>query len=46
MAGAVGEGEHELWMGEALREAEKALDEGEVPVGCVFVHKVTRSSCW
>lgn len=27
----------ERWMGEALREAEKALREGEVPVGAVVV---------
>ena len=29
---------HEAFMMEALREAEKARDEGEVPVGAVIVH--------
>ncbi|KAI9152406.1 tRNA(adenine34) deaminase [Blastocladiella emersonii ATCC 22665] len=28
----------EQWMREALRLAQEALDVGEVPVGCVFVH--------
>ena len=28
---------HEYWMRAALREAEKALDLGEVPIGCVIV---------
>ena len=28
----------EAYMGAAFREAEAALDEGEVPVGCVIVH--------
>lgn len=28
---------HEMFMREALLQASKALDEGEVPVGCVFV---------
>ncbi|KYQ94463.1 adenosine deaminase [Tieghemostelium lacteum] len=27
-----------MFMGEAIKEAEKALHEGEVPVGCVIVH--------
>jgi tRNA(adenine34) deaminase len=30
--------EHERYMRAALREAEGALDAGEVPVGCVIVH--------
>jgi len=30
--------ENELFMRYALREAERALDEGEVPVGCVIIH--------
>jgi tRNA(adenine34) deaminase len=29
----------ELWMQEALRCAQRALDEGEVPVGAVVVHQ-------
>ncbi len=29
--------EDEMWMGEALKEAKKAFDEGEVPVGAVLV---------
>ncbi|KAK2573644.1 tRNA-specific adenosine deaminase 2 [Acropora cervicornis] len=29
----------EKWMKEALNLAEKALEKGEVPVGCVIVHK-------
>jgi tRNA(adenine34) deaminase len=28
----------ERWMREALRQAEAALDEDEVPVGCIIVH--------
>ena len=31
--------EHELWMQFALREAEKALSQDEVPVGAVVVYK-------
>ena len=31
--------DHERWMGEALREAEIAFREGEVPVGAVVVHE-------
>ncbi len=31
-------GEHERWMQEALAEARKALEKGEVPVGAVVVH--------
>jgi len=31
--------EHERFMGMALREAERALENGEVPVGCVIVHE-------
>jgi tRNA(adenine34) deaminase len=30
--------DHHHWMGEALREAAKAAERGEVPVGCVIVH--------
>jgi tRNA(adenine34) deaminase len=30
---------HERWMGEALREAEQAAAEGEVPVGAVVVRE-------
>jgi tRNA-specific adenosine deaminase 2 len=33
------EGRQIRWMQEALIEAEKAYDEGEVPVGCVFVFR-------
>jgi len=29
----------ELWMQEALRSAQRALDEGEVPVGAVVIHQ-------
>ena len=29
---------HERWMAQALREAELAADEGEVPVGAIVVH--------
>jgi len=29
---------HEAWMGQALREAEAALAEEEVPVGAIIVH--------
>jgi tRNA(adenine34) deaminase len=32
---------HERWMTHALREAEKAFDADEVPIGCVIVHKDT-----
>ncbi|MFH1892201.1 MAG: tRNA adenosine(34) deaminase TadA [Candidatus Zixiibacteriota bacterium] len=32
------EDRHNLFMREALREAEKAAEKGEVPVGCVIVH--------
>ncbi len=31
--------EHEHWMHQALREAVRALDEDEVPVGAVVVHQ-------
>lgn len=31
--------EHERYMGYALREAERAMEHGEVPVGCVIVHE-------
>lgn len=31
--------EHEHYMQAALREAERAADEGEVPVGCVITHE-------
>lgn len=30
--------EHEQWMRQALREAERALEQDEVPVGAVVVH--------
>ena len=30
---------HEEWMRKAVEEAERALLKGEVPVGCIFVHK-------
>lgn len=29
----------ELWMGEALRAAQRALEAGEVPVGAIVVHE-------
>jgi tRNA-specific adenosine deaminase 2 len=29
----------EIFMREALKEAEKSMNSGEIPVGCVFVHK-------
>ncbi len=32
---------HEQWMKQALREAQKALEQNEVPVGAVVVHKGT-----
>jgi len=32
-------GEHERWMQEALAEARKALEKGEVPVGAVVVYE-------
>lgn len=35
--GAAMDGEDGKWMGLALAEGEAALEEGEVPVGCVFV---------
>ncbi len=31
--------EHEYFMREALKEAEKAYEKDEVPIGCVIVHK-------
>ena len=31
--------EHEIYMTEALALAKEAMDEGEVPVGCVIVHR-------
>jgi tRNA(adenine34) deaminase len=31
--------EHERWMDRALKEAEKAYQDGEVPVGAVIVHQ-------
>ena len=31
--------QHQHWMKHALREAKRALDENEVPVGAVVVHK-------
>jgi tRNA(adenine34) deaminase len=31
--------DHQHWMGEALREAAKAVERDEVPVGCVIVHE-------
>lgn len=30
--------EHDKWMREAMLQAEEALTEGEVPVGCVIIH--------
>ena len=33
-----GPDDHRFWMAQALREAVKAADEGEVPVGAVIVH--------
>jgi len=30
---------HELFMAEALKEAQKAFEKDEVPVGCVIVHQ-------
>ncbi|NLF56753.1 MAG: tRNA-specific adenosine deaminase, partial [Candidatus Hydrogenedens sp.] len=33
------ENEHEHHMRLALREAERAMDKGEVPVGCVIVQE-------
>jgi len=33
------EDEHKVWMQWALKEAEKALSRGEVPVGAVVVHE-------
>ena len=32
---------HERWMQHALREAEKAFDKNEIPVGAVIVHNKT-----
>lgn len=44
------EGSHEYYMGEALFEANRALEYGEVPIGCVVVHKeqgiVARGHNW
>jgi tRNA(adenine34) deaminase len=34
----VNEDTHDRWMAHALREAEQASEEGEVPVGAVIVH--------
>ena len=31
--------DHDRYMGYALREAERAMEAGEVPVGCVIVHE-------
>ena len=31
--------EHSVWMKTALKEAEKAYDMGEVPVGCIIVYE-------
>ena len=31
--------EHERYMRYALREAERAMEAGEAPVGCVIVHE-------
>ena len=31
----------EKYMGLAIEQARKALETGEVPVGCVFVHEKT-----
>ena len=31
--------DHEFFMGEALREAERAAERGEVPIGAVVVHE-------
>jgi tRNA(adenine34) deaminase len=31
--------DHEYWMEQAFREAEKAYDKGEVPIGSVIVHE-------
>ncbi|MFC1500523.1 tRNA adenosine(34) deaminase TadA [Candidatus Zixiibacteriota bacterium] len=33
-----GPDDHRFWMTQALREAERAAEEGEVPVGAVIVH--------
>jgi tRNA(adenine34) deaminase len=33
------EDQHELWMEEALRCAQRALEAGEVPVGAVVIHE-------
>lgn len=33
--------DHEHWMGQAIREAEKAYQQGEVPVGAVIVYENT-----
>ena len=32
---------HEFFMEHALKEAQDALDEGEIPVGCVFVSEAS-----
>lgn len=34
----LGPDDHEFWMTQALREAERAAGDGEVPVGAVIVH--------
>jgi tRNA(adenine34) deaminase len=39
MSNAATEDSDELWMQEALRCAQRALDAGEVPVGAVVVHQ-------
>lgn len=31
--------DHEHWMGQAIREAEKAYEQGEVPVGAVIIYE-------
>lgn len=33
-----GPDDHQFWMNQALREARRAAEEGEVPVGAVIVH--------
>ena len=34
----LGPNDHDFWMAQALREAEKAAEEGEVPVGAIIIH--------
>lgn len=34
----LGPDDHDFWMAQALREAEKAAGEGEVPVGAIIIH--------